>query len=120
MSWVLSHQFERLVVGLHACGLRDTGFWNALVREMERKLMAFTAGQLANMVASLAAAGYVPSKNWLERTARQAHKHLHKSAQVGLPAGIASLLWASGHTRHGATVAAVQHVGCWAVEHHSA
>jgi hypothetical protein len=87
MSWLLSHQFERLVVGLYACGLRDADFWNALMREMERKLMAFTAGQLANMVASLAAAGYVPSKNWLERTARQAHKHLHKASAGGARSG---------------------------------
>lgn len=83
MTWFRSHQFEQVAVGLSACGLHDVGFWNAFVREMERKLMAFTAGQLANVVASLAAAGYVPSRNWLERTERQAYKHLHRATAGG-------------------------------------
>jgi hypothetical protein len=83
MTWFRSHQFEQVAVGLSACGLRGVGFWNAFVREMERKLMAFTAGQLANVAASLAAAGFVPSRNWLERTERQAYKHLHRATAGG-------------------------------------
>jgi hypothetical protein len=83
MSWYRSRQFEQTAAGLSACGLQEPAFWHAFVREMDPRLSSFSAGQLANVLASLAAAGYVPSRNWLERTERQAGKHLHRASAGG-------------------------------------
>eukprot|EP00775_Hariotina_reticulata_P005825 gene5825-6066_t len=91
-SWFQPVHFSTCAVALACCGLTDHLFWNNFILAAEHKVAAFSFSQLTHVLVALAATSFVPNLQWMERTYRQASKHIHAAD----PADVAGLMWAWG------------------------
>eukprot|EP00878_Enallax_costatus_P018638 GHUV01019629.1.p1 GENE.GHUV01019629.1~~GHUV01019629.1.p1 ORF type:complete len:269 (+),score=104.01 GHUV01019629.1:307-1113(+) len=91
-SWFQPVHFTAAAVAMGKCRMEDPAFWGNLVAAAEHKVGAFTFEQLAKVLEVLATVGFTPHLQWVERSYRQALKHIHAS-NAG---DVCSLMWAWG------------------------
>jgi hypothetical protein len=84
--------FVQAAASLTSLHFTPTSFWQPFCTACDRKLGALTISQLTTLLTSLATVGFTPSLNWVEKSYRQAKKHMHRSQ----PEDLAGILWAWG------------------------
>ncbi|KAF8068349.1 CYP59 [Scenedesmus sp. PABB004] len=91
-SWFQASHFAAVADAMRACGLADAAFWDELAAAAEHKVGALSFPQLTTVLCALATVGFTPPLEWVERSYRQAAKHLHAAD----PRDVCGVMWAWG------------------------